>query len=142
MSWDATLSGSISGGGTTANISAKVSCDNSVPAGEVYGKVKFFTGKFYRKVCFSSDSPMIVITRKTGTLQSIGAVFAGVTVVDETCSRTYEDCMVYLTAARLNSGSWIGSYTIVCPDDLNLFVYGVFTGSVSVNRQVFCRLLL
>lgn len=139
---DGLVEGTIKGGGTEANVMAEVSCANSTPTGNISGSIKFFDGSTTRKVTFSSSNAFTVITLKTGTLQSVGAEFTNVKVKDCTSGSTTKDCVAFLTATRLGSNSWVGSFEIVCPSGKRFFIFGVFGGETIVNRQVFCRPLL
>lgn len=139
---DARVQGTISGGGTTANISAEVACVNSVPTGNVSGNISFFTGSGTNRVTFSSDDPLIVATIRTDSLRSVGAKFENVTVRNTTTNQTFTNCQLTLDATRLSSDRWIGSFSIFCPSGPDFFIFGTFTGNVSVDRQVFCRPLL
>lgn len=137
---DGLVSGRIEGGGTTATVMADVSCINSVPTGNISGTISFFNGRETEKVTFSSSNAFIVATIKS--LQSVGAEFINVTVKNITTGAVHKNCLAFLTATRLTSNSWIGSFEIVCPDGTRFFIFGVFTGSVTVNRQVICKPLL
>lgn len=137
---DALVNGKISGGGTTATVMADVSCINSTPKGNISGTISFFNGRTTEKVSFSSSNAFIVATLKSQN--SVGAKFVNVTVKNITTGTIHKNCVAFLTATRLTSGSWIGSFSIVCPDGTEFFIFGVFTGSVIVNRQVFCKPLL
>lgn len=139
---DGLVEGTIQGGGTEASVTAEVSCVNSTPSGNISGSIEFFDGRATRRVTFSSSDAVIVITRNTDSLQSVGAEFADVQVRDLTGGTTTRDCTAFLTATRLGSDSWVGSFEIVCPNGKTFFIFGVFDGETIVNRQVFCRPLL
>jgi len=139
---DGLVQGTISGGGTTANVEAMVSCVNSEPTGSISGNISFFGGgPNPRNIRFIGDNPAIVATLKTNSLESVGATFFNVSVQENEFT-PMTDCSAFLNATRLTSNSWIGSLVISCPSGLQLFVYGTFTGVTDVNRQVFCQLLL
>ncbi|MHB9095940.1 MAG: hypothetical protein ACYC21_14835 [Eubacteriales bacterium] len=139
---DGVVSGSISGANNTkATVMANVSCSDSVPTGSISGTVQFPSEQFTRKFTFSSSSPFVVATILSGSLQSVGAAFDNVTVQEDAFT-PITGCKAYLNATRLSSTSWIGSFVIVCPNGEQLFIFGVFRGSVKVNRQVSCRPLL
>jgi len=140
--FDGVVEGSISGGDTSATVTAEVSCVNSVPTGSISGTVETFTGTGTSEFTFSSNQPLIVATLKTSTLQSVGAFFTDVTVRNVTTNTTTTGCSAELTATRLSSELWIGSFTVFCPTGPNLFIFGTFSGDVVVNRQVFCKPLL
>ncbi|RJQ39175.1 MAG: hypothetical protein C4550_05665 [Nitrospiraceae bacterium] len=138
---DGFVSGSIHGEeNTKASVLANVSCTGSIPAptGTISGTVEFPSEQFTRKFTFSSNSPFVVATIKSNSTQSVGAAFDNVTVQEDEFT-PLTGCKAYLDATRLDSSRWIGSFTIVCPSGPQLFIYGIFGGSVVVNRQVFCR---
>ncbi|MBU7007002.1 hypothetical protein [Phosphitispora fastidiosa] len=138
---DGLVQGSISGGGTTANVEAMVSCVNSVPTGSISGNISFFGGgPNPRNIRFIGDNPAIVATLNA-SLNSVGATFFNVSVQENEFT-PMTDCTAFLNATRLTSNSWIGSLVICCPSGLQLFIYGTFTGIARVNRQVFCQPLL
>jgi len=138
---DGVVTGTISGGGTTASVEAMVSCVNSTPTGSISGNISFFGGgPNPRNIRFIGDSAAIVATLDA-SLNSVGAVFFNVSVQENEFT-PMTDCTAFLNATRLTSNSWIGSLVISCPSGLQLFVYGIFTGVSRVNRQVFCQPLL
>jgi len=138
---DGVVTGTISGGGTTASVEAMVSCVNSTPTGSISGNISFFGGgPNPRNIKFIGDNAAIVATLDA-SLNSVGAVFFNVSVQENEFT-PMTDCTAFLNATRLTSNSWIGSVVISCPSGLQLFVYGTFTGITRVNRQVFCQPLL
>lgn len=139
---DGVVSGTINANGTKASVSASVSCSGIVPTGSISGTLNFFSGgPTNRNIKFASNTPVVVATLKTATLQSVGTEFRNVTIQENEFT-PITGCTAFLDATRLSTNLWIGSLTIVCPNGTKLFVFGTFTGSVRVNRQVFCRPLL
>jgi len=138
---DGSVNGSISGGGTTASVAAGVSCFGGEPSGSINGTITTFTGMGTSKFNFWSNNAAIVGTLLSDSLQFVEAKFVNVTlkknnvVVDR-------DCVAILTAEKLTGNSWVGSLAIICPDGPELVVFGVFTGNVTVLKQVICKPLL
>lgn len=138
---DGSVTGRIAGGDTTASFSAGVTCFGGQPAGSIQGEIRTFTGTGTSTFTFSSSDASIVATLLTSNLQFVGGKFFNVTlrrngVVVST------DCVAVLTANKLTSNSWAGSLSIICPEGTELVVFGVFTGPVSVLKQVLCKPLL
>ncbi|PKM41927.1 MAG: hypothetical protein CVV03_11075 [Firmicutes bacterium HGW-Firmicutes-8] len=137
---DGSVTGRISGGSTTASFSAGVSCFGGQPSGSIKGSITTFTGTGTSKFSFSSSNAAIVGTLSSN-LQFVEGKFTNVTlkkdgVVVDT------DCVAILTAEKLTNNSWAGSLSIICPEGTELVVFGIFTGTVSVLKQVLCKPLL
>jgi len=138
---DGSVTGRISGNGTTASFSAGVSCFGGQPSGSINGSITTFTGSGTSTFSFSSSNAAIVGTLLSRNLQFVEGKFTNVTlkkdgiVVDS-------DCIAILTAEKLTSNSWVGSLSIICPEGTELVVFGIFTGTVSVLKQVLCKPLL
>ncbi len=136
---DGVVQGTI-GNGNSASVEAQVTCVNGVPTGNISGTAEVFSGgPENRRFTFSSDSALIVATLIG--LQSLGAVFDNVTVQEDEFT-PITGCRATIDATRLNSTQWIGSFNVTCPNGLQLFFYGTFTGDILVNREVFCQPLL
>ncbi|WP_418792437.1 hypothetical protein [Phosphitispora sp. TUW77] len=138
---DGSVNGAITGGDTTASFSAGVSCFGGPPSGSINGYITTFTGTGTSKFTFSSSNTEIAGTLLTSSLQFVEGKYVNVTLKKDgvtVCS----NCVAILTAAKLTSNSWVGSLSIICPDGKELVVFGVFTGEVSVLKQVLCKPLL
>ncbi|WP_418792492.1 hypothetical protein [Phosphitispora sp. TUW77] len=136
---DGAVQGAI-GNGNSAAVEAVVSCVDGVPSGYIDGSAEVFSGgPVNRKFKFYSNNALIVATLKD--LQSLGAIFDNVSVQEDEFT-PITGCRATIDATRLNSGQWVGSFNITCPDGLQLFFYGTFSGQIVVNREVFCQPLL
>lgn len=138
---DAKVKGAISNGTLKAFFEAVVSC-NGTPTGKLQGVIKnvFTGGPQLSTFAFQADSARLV-----GTLKNSGfvhAVFDNVLVKNKTTNQSYTDCFAVLTAIRLTADSWQGSLTIICCEGPVLTLFGEFSGSVTVNREVLCQPLL
>lgn len=138
---DGSVTGKIAGGGTTASFSAGVSCFGGQPSGSIQGTIKAFTGTGTSTFSFSSSNAAIVGTLLTSSLQFVEGKFVNVTLKKDGVVES-TDCVAILTAEKLTSNSWVGSLSIICPEGRELVVFGVFTGPVSVLKQVICTPLL
>ena len=138
---DGSVTGQIAGGGTSASFSAGVTCFGGQPSGSIQGNIKTFTGSGTSNFSFSSSNAEIVGTLLSSNLQFVEGKFVNVTLKKNGVVIS-SNCVAILTAERLTSDSWVGSLSIICPNGKELVVFGVFTGPVSVLKQVICRPLL
>lgn len=138
---DGFVTGRISGGGTTASVTATVNCINSAPSGSISGTVSFPSEQFTRRFTFNSSSPFVVATILSSSIESVGAAFDNVTLQEDTFT-PITGATAYLNATRINSSVWVGSFEVIAPSGEQLFIYGAFSGTVDVDRQVFCQPLL
>lgn len=137
---DGSVTGRISGGGTTASFSAGVSCFGGEPSGSIQGTITTFTGSGTSKFTFSSNNASVVGTL-SNDVQFVEGKFNNVTLKrDGVVVAT--NCVAILTAQELTSNSWVGSLSIICPGGPELVVFGIFAGTVSVLNQVLCVPLL
>lgn len=137
---DGSVTGNIRGGDTSASFSAGVSCFGGAPSGSINGTITTFTGTGTSTFSFNSSNAEIVGTL-LNDLQFVEGKFVNVTLRrDGVLVRS--DCVAILTAVKLTTNSWAGSLSIICPDGTELVVFGVFTGTVSVLKQVLCKPLL
>lgn len=132
---DVIVMGSVYSNGLRAVVAANLTCTGAVPVGNVCG---FFITGNSKKYIFSSTNPLMVSTRKTGTIEAVEAFFANVTVKDITHGTISTDCNVYFTATGHCANEWIGSYVITYPDGRLLTFFDVHNGTILVNRQVLC----
>lgn len=137
---DGSVTGKIVGGDTTASFSAGVSCFGGEPSGSIAGKITTFTGIGTSTFNFSSSNAEIVGTL-LNDIQFVEGKFTNV-VVKKDGVLVSSDCVAILTAQKLTSDSWVGSLSILCPEGTSLVVFGIFTGTVSVLKQVLCKPLL
>lgn len=138
---DGSVTGSISGGDTTASFSAGVTCFGGQPSGSILGNITTFTGTGDSTFNFSSSNAEIVGTLLSSNLQFVEGKFTNVTLKQDGVLVS-SDCVAILTAKKRTSNSWVGSLSIICPEGTELVVFGVFTGNVSVLQQVLCKPLL
>ena len=138
---DGSVTGKISGGDTSANFSAGVSCFGGQPSGSINGTITTFTGTGNSTFSFNSSNAFIVGTLLSSSLQFVEGKFINVTLKKDGVVVS-TDCVAIVTAEKLTSNSWVGSLSIICPGGKELVVFGVFTGTVSVLKQVLCKPLL
>ncbi len=138
---DGSVTGFIKGGDTTASFSAGVSCFGGAPSGSIQGQISTFTGTGTSTFTFNSSTAEVVGTLLSSSLQFVEAKFANVTV-KRGSTVVSTNCTAVLTATKLTSNKWVGSLAIICPEGTDLVVFGVFTGKVSVLKQVLCKPLL
>jgi len=138
---DGSVTGEITGGDTTASFSAGVSCFGGQPSGSIQGHIRTFTGRGTSNFSFSSSNAEIVGTLLSSSLQFVEGKFVNVTL-KKNGALISSNCVAILTAEKLTDNSWVGSLSIICPEDKELVVFGVFTGPVSVLKQVICKPLL
>ncbi|MBU7008658.1 hypothetical protein [Phosphitispora fastidiosa] len=138
---DGSVTGKIMGGDTTASFSAGVSCFGGQPSGSIQGNIRTFTGRDTSNFSFSSSNAEIVGTLLSDSLQFVEGKFVNVTL-KKNSALVSSNCVAILTAERLTGNSWVGSLAIICPGGKELVVFGVFTGPVSVLKQVICKPLL
>lgn len=138
---DGSVTGRITGGDTSASFSAGVTCFGGEPAGSIQGEIRTFTGAGTSTFKFSSSNASVVGTLLTNNLQFVEGKFVNVTLKRDGVVVS-SDCVAVLTAEKLTSNSWVGSLSIICPGGTQLVVFGVFTGPVSVLKQVLCKPLL
>lgn len=138
---DGSVNGKISGGGTSASFSAGVSCFGGQPSGSINGTITTFTGTGTSTFSFNSSNAFIVGTVLSNNLQFVEGKFINVTLKQDGVLVS-SNCEAILTAEKLTSNSWVGSLSIICPGGKELLVFGVFTGIVSVLKQVLCKPLL
>lgn len=138
---DGSVTGKITGGDTTASFSAGVTCFGGAPAGSIQGEIKTFTGTGTSTFSFTSSNAAIVGTLLTSNLQFVEGKFVNVTLKRNGVVLS-TDCVAILTAQKRTSNSWVGSLSIISPEGTELVVFGIFTGPVSVLKQVICKPLL
>ncbi|KNZ71167.1 hypothetical protein Tfer_0245 [Thermincola ferriacetica] len=128
--------------GTKATISANVSCQLFSPVGTVSGTVQF-PRKFglLQRFSFSSNTPVFVRTFKFGGIENVEAVFKKVTLINFDTNTATKNCVLTLVASQVVPNTWVGAFTIVCPNGQKIVIFGVFSGDVTVNRKVSCGVL-
>ncbi len=137
---DASVNGSIVGGDTSASFAAGATCFGGEPAGSIQGNIRTFTGMGTSNFTFNSSNAFVVVTRLTQSLQFVHVKFDNVTIKRDGTTITNQGTAI-LTATRLSSNSWVGALSLVS-SEAQLQVAGVFTGEVSVLKQVLCKPLL
>lgn len=80
---DASINGSIVGGGTSASFAAGASCFGGEPSGSVQGNIRTFTGSGTSNFTFNSSNAFVVVTVLTQNLQFAHVKFDNVTIRSE-----------------------------------------------------------
>lgn len=137
---DASINGSIVGGGTSASFAAGASCFGGEPSGSVQGNIRTFTGSGTSNFTFNSSNAFVVVTVLTQNLQFAHVKFDNVTIRRDGITLTNQGAAI-LTATKLSDNTWSGALTLVA-SQTQLQVAGVFTGEVDVLKQVLCKPLL
>lgn len=121
---------------TAAAITAEVSSNNSGLAGMISGTVQFFENGNLNKFKFNSAAPASINTLKHNLYPKIEASFKNVTLTDVFNKTATANGSAFLTAVRMNTGTWSGSFAVTCPNGQSLRISGQFSGNIQLNGAV------
>lgn len=126
------ISGSISGGGTSANFEATVDYNDGLPTGRLSGMLDTIYLGSQASFAYSASSVSSVVTINSGGINNLNVVYHD--AVLEFDDRTHSNCSAVLSGTRLSDGRWAGTLAVITPEDgPNVSVTGVWDGKLTVE---------
>lgn len=118
--------------GTVFSVTLDIDGSNTVPTGFISGIIQFFTGDTIKKFKFSSAAPVNIKALEWKTIPYVEASFDDVVLEDLTDGSRHTGHKAEMSAARIDSGNWHGSFSVKTGQLSKIKVSGQFAGVVKV----------